>query len=55
MAQKAKEAREAKKNLAIEKKVTGTYNEFDGLYHGSDGSLFDASGNKVTGVNIQLS
>lgn len=55
MAQKAAEAAKAKKAEVLVAKVTGTYNEFDGLYHGSDGSLFDANGNKITGVNIQLS
>ena len=55
MAQQAADAAKAKKAEVIKAKVTGTYNEFDGLYHGTDGSLFDANGTKVTGVNIQLS
>jgi len=55
VAQQAADAAKAKKAEVIKARVTGTYNEFDGLYHGTDGSLFDANGTKVTGVNIQLS
>ena len=54
-AQKAKEAAQKQPPVAVVAKVTGEYNEFDGLYHNSDGSVSDAQGNKVGGVNFQLS
>ena len=36
-AQKAAEEKAKQQNLAVKAKVMGTYNEFDGLYHGADG------------------